>query len=282
MNEQKRLLKNTGIIAIGNLSTKLVSFLLLPLYTAVLSTSEYGIIDYIISISIFCAPAISLLMEESMFRFLIDCRNEEDKTNVISMALMYILAGGIVFVLIAIPVLGIIKYQYSFYLIVYVLSVVISGMISALLRGIGRTDKYAIYNFLMSFCQLVLNVLFIAVFYWGVRGMLLASIVSHFLFSIVYITRLRLWNYISFKKLDKKLAKEMIKYSIPLIPNKLSWTIINLSDRIIIMNVIGSEASGLYAVSYKFPNLMDTVYGFFYQSWKESSGGKPGRTKCFL
>lgn len=60
-------------------------------------------------------------------------------------------------------------------------------------------------------------------------------------------------------------------YSFPLIPNKVSWTIINLSDRIILMNMIGSEATGLYAVSYKFPNLMDTVYGFFYQSWKESS-----------
>ena len=66
-------------------------------------------------------------------------------------------------------------------------------------------------------------------------------------------------------------AKEMILYSLPLIPNKVSWTIINLSDRIILMNVLGSDATGLYAVSYKFPNLMDTVYGFFYQSWKESS-----------
>lgn len=42
MNERRRLIKNTGIIAIGNISTKLVSFFLLPLYTAVLSTAEYG------------------------------------------------------------------------------------------------------------------------------------------------------------------------------------------------------------------------------------------------
>lgn len=271
MNEHKRLIKNTGIIAIGNISTKLVSFLLLPLYTAILSASEYGIVDYIISISTFCAPAISLLMEESMFRFLIDCKNDEDKSKVISIALMYILSGGVVFSLITFPILRIVKYQYSQYLLLYILSVVVSSMISALLRGIGRTDKYAIYHFLMTTCQLVLNVLFIAIFFWGVKGMLLASILAHLIFPIIYIVRLRLWKYISFNKLDKELAKEMIRYSIPLIPNKLSWTIINLSDRIIIMNVIGSEASGLYAVSYKFPNLMDTVYGFFYQSWKESS-----------
>ena len=45
MNEKKRLIKNTGIIAIGNISTKLVSFFLLPLYTTLLSASEYGVFD---------------------------------------------------------------------------------------------------------------------------------------------------------------------------------------------------------------------------------------------
>ena len=83
--------------------------------------------------------------------------------------------------------------------------------------------------------------------------------------------KIKLWKFINIKCVEISLAKEMIVYSFPLIPNKVSWTIINLSDRIILMNMIGSEATGLYAVSYKFPNLMDTVYGFFYQSWKESS-----------
>ncbi|MCS4586081.1 oligosaccharide flippase family protein [Clostridium perfringens] len=77
--KKKRLIRNTGIIAIGNLSTKLVSFLLLPLYTSVLTTSEYGIVDYIFSISTFCVPFVTLLMEESMFRFLIDCKSQKEK-----------------------------------------------------------------------------------------------------------------------------------------------------------------------------------------------------------
>jgi len=83
MIENKRLIKNTGIIAIGNLSTKLVSFFLLPLYTTMLSTMEYGIVDYIVCISTFCVPFFSVLMDESMFRFLIDCHSEEDKAEVI-------------------------------------------------------------------------------------------------------------------------------------------------------------------------------------------------------
>ena len=62
MGETRRLIKNTGIIAVGGMATKLVSFLLLPLYTSVLSTGDYGTVDYINTIALFCVPAVSLLM----------------------------------------------------------------------------------------------------------------------------------------------------------------------------------------------------------------------------
>ena len=271
MNENKRLLKNTGIIAIGNISTKLISFFLLPIYTALLSTSEYGTFDYILSIATFCVPFVSLLMDESIFRFLIDCKTESDEKRVISTSIVVVFIGMICFTIIGIPVMNFLDYSYTYYAFIYILLCVISGMISALLRGIGRTDQYAIFNFLSGATNVILNVFFIAGLRQGLKGMLAASILSLLIVSTIFIFKMRLWLYIDLKNVDSKLAKSMITYSFPLIPNKISWTIINLSDRIILMNVVGSAATGLYAVSYKFPNLMDTVYGFFYQSWKESS-----------
>lgn len=271
VSEGKRLIKNTGIIAIGNLSTKLVSFFLLPLYTSILTTEEYGIVDYIVSCAAFAVPFITMLMDESMFRFLIDCKTEEDKARVISMSLVIILCGGGLFLGVAGPVLLYIKYQYTFYVVLYVLTSVLNIMTSALLRGIGRTDYYAACNFLTSLIKILLNVLMIAVMRMGVEGMLLAAIIAQSLGAAIYIVKIKLWKYLSLKGMSKGLAKDMIRYSIPLIPNKVSWTIINLSNRIIINNALGNSFSGLYAVSNKFPTLMDTVYGFFYQSWKESS-----------
>ena len=271
MNEKKRLIKNTGIIAIGNMSTKLVSFFLLPLYTSLMSKAEYGTVDYIVSISVFLVPSISLLMDESMFRFLIDCKTDKERSRIISMSITIILAGCSLFFAVAVPVLMLIRYEYTFFIVAYVITSVLSTMVSALLRGIGRTDKYALYNFLVSFSTISMNVIFIAGFHLNIEGMLMSTIISHILMPVIYILSLKLWKFVDFKSIDKSLAKEMIKYSLPLIPNKLSWTIINLSDRIIIKNMIGADFSGLYAVAYKFPNLMDTIYGFFYQSWKESS-----------
>lgn len=271
MNEKKRLIKNTGMIAIGNISTKLVSFFLLPLYTALLSTSEYGTFDYILSIATFCAPFVSVLMDESIFRFLIDCKKQEEKEKVISTALVIVLIGMVCFTLVGIPVMQGLHYHYTYYATIYILLNVMSGMISAILRGIGRTDQYALFNFLLGSIQVALNVVFIAAFRMGVGGMLMASILTQFFVSTIFIFRIRLWRYFDFRIVNSQMAKDMIVYSLPLIPNQVSWSIINLSDRIVLMNWVGSEATGLYAVSYKFPNLMDTVYGFFYQSWKESS-----------
>lgn len=271
MKETNRLLKNTGIIAIGNLSTKAISFFLLPLYTAILSTHEYGVIDYIITLSMFCVPCISFLMDEAIFRFLIDCKNKEEKSVMISNSFIMVFIGVVAFLVIIYPILNYIKYEYTWYLILFVISDIIATMISALLRGIGRTDAFAVYNFISSTIQISLNVIFIAVFYWGIEGMLSAMIIGRVVATFVYIICLKLWQYIDLKKINIPKIKEMLKYAIPLIPNRVSWLIINLSSRIVIMNIMTSGALGIYAISSKFANLMDMIYGFFYQSWKESS-----------
>ena len=65
--------------------------------------------------------------------------------------------------------------------------------------------------------------------------------------------------------------KEMLVYSIPLIPHSLSWTIINLSDRVIITSALGPASNGIYAVSNKFPTIINTVYNYFAIAWKESA-----------
>ena len=271
MKESKRLLKNTGIIAIGNMSTKLISFLLLPLYTSFFTPSEYGIHDYINIITAFCVPFITLLLDEGMFRFLIDCKNDQEKKKVISISSIVIVVEIILFLFITIPILILLKYQYSVYLLLYIISSVFTTMMNSILRGLGKYDKFAVYNFLTSVTAICLNILFIGFFRMGIHGILSAGIISHFLITIIFFINVKIWKYIDFRIYDKKNTVKMIKYSVPLIPDKLAWTTINGLSRVLIITIIGSTASGLYAVSYKFPNFMNTIYGFFYQSWKESS-----------
>ena len=68
MSKESRLAKNTIIFALGNLGTKLISFLFVPLYTNVLSTSEYGTVDLFSTIAMFVIPVVTLNIVESPFR----------------------------------------------------------------------------------------------------------------------------------------------------------------------------------------------------------------------
>lgn len=271
MGESKRLVKNTGIIAIGGLATKLVSFLLLPLYTTVLSTAEYGMVDYLQTIALFCVPIMSILMDEALFRFLIDCDTVEQRARVVTSSCAVLLVGCVIFALGAGIVWLLVHPANMGWIVVLVLSASLLQMASAFLRGLGDTVGYALMNFAASAITIVLNVVFIAVFRWGVTGMLSATSIAQFGSALVFLIWKRLWRYVDLSALDKNEVRELVRYSVPLIPNKVSWTIMNMLDRLIIMNTIGADAAGVYAVAYKFPNVMDQVYGFFYQSWKESS-----------
>ena len=118
---KKELMKNTFIIAIGKFSTQVISYFLLPLYTSILSTSEYGIYDFLVTACVFLVPFITLLMEESMFRFLIDEETKEGKKKVMSNACIYSILSMIVWCILLFIILSLFKFKYTLVFILYLI-----------------------------------------------------------------------------------------------------------------------------------------------------------------
>ena len=264
-------MKNTAIITIGKISTQLVSFLLLPMYTSILTTEEYGSYDLLNTFSIFMIPFITLLMEEAMFRFLIDAKTEEEKQEVMGQTMTFSVISILISSLIFYIVFELFHYEYTVYLILFTISSILSGLAGSLCRGMSKFTLYAKFNFLSGFLNVLLNVVLIAFLKNGLSGLFLSYILSNSLVSLWILFKLKFYKTISLKKVNKSLMKQMLMYSLPLIPNSLSWIVINLSDRLIISSVMGVAYSGIYAIAYKFPNIVHTVYNFFYMAWKESS-----------
>ncbi len=271
MNQKKQLLKNTVIIAIGKLSTQIVSFLLLRLYTSKLTTAEYGTYDFLVTLSTFLLPIITMLMEESMFRFLIDAENLKSKKRVITATIAYTTVGTIIFTLIAGIAMGMMQYEYAIVFLLFIISNILIGLSNALARGTGKIKLYSFSNFILGASTIALNIVFIVGFKWGVNGLLWSNTVANSITAIVVLIKLHLPQFISKKDLDKKTMSEMLRYSIPLVPNNLSWIIISLSDRLMLTWMIGANANGLYSIANKFPNIIYTFYGFFSTAWKESA-----------
>ena len=271
MNQKKQLLVNTIIIAIGKLSTQVISFLLLPLYTSKLTPAEYGTYDFWVTLSTFLLPLITLMMEESMFRFLIDSEDLKQRKKIITATVAYTTFGTIIFTAISGIIMSIMHYEYAIAFLAFIISNILIRLSNAIARANGKIKLYSLSNFILGASTIVLNVLFIAIFKLGAEGLLWANTIANTATALFIFAKLKLRKFINKKSLSRRTLTQMIKYSIPLVPNNLSWVIISLSDRLMLTWMAGTEANGIYSIANKFPNIVYTCYGFFSTAWKESA-----------
>ena len=145
------------------------------------------------------------------------------------------------------------------------------ALMNALVRGLGKIKLYSLSNFILSILTITLNIVLICGTDLKVDGLLLSVIIANLVMVIFLSIRVNLKEFIDIKTVNKSLMKEMLAYSIPLIPHSLSWTIINLSDRVVISSILGTASNGIYAISNKFPTIINTVYNYFAIAWKESA-----------
>ena len=271
MNHKKELIKNTLIISVGKFSTQLLSFLLLPLYTSLLTTSEYGQYDLLNTISIFLIPCITFSMEEGMFRFLIDVKTNKEKGEIYSLTTFFCLISFTIWTILISIIGKIINYQFTTYLIFYILASILSSLAGSSARGLGKFKIYSLFCFLSSFFNILLNIIFILIFKMGLNSLFLSYILANSLVSLWLLFKIEFPQLINFKNINKNKLLEMIKYSFPLVPNGISWNAISLTNRLLITNVLGSSQNGIYSVGNKFPTILNTCYSYFNISWRESA-----------
>lgn len=271
MNREKNLLKNTGIIAIGQLSSKLFTFLLLPVYTSLLLPDDFGTIDALQTAISLALYVITLQLECAVFRYLIENRNvPEDQKSYVTSGLIVIFLMLLLMLVVISFVNVFIEIPYNKLFAISILSQSLYLYFSNMARGLGKNIDYAITSFIVTFSSLVTNVVLIVGFNQGGYSILIALIVSNILGAVYYFFKLKIWEYLNIRYYSKKRLKIMLSYSLPLIPNAVSWWIANTSDRIIILLFIGASANGIYAAANKIPTIYTTIFSIFNVAWAES------------
>ncbi len=285
MDKKKQLAKNTIIIFMGRVCTQFISYFLLPLYTSQLLTSEYGLVDLVQTYVTLLVPIITLELEMSIFRFLIDSRESDKDTKKLMSNNFFVLGISLtLFCILYIIVTSFITIPFRWLILADIIICVLSGNFLQVARGFGKTIDYSISCILTGITTIISNIMMICVFHKGAYGMIFSMALANAVCTIYLFFRLRLYKYFDFSKVDIKLIKNMNSYSIPLIPNGISWWIINASDRSIVSFVLGASANGLYAISNKFPTIISSLTGVFNLSWSESAAlhiNSPDRDEFF-
>ena len=271
MNREKNLAKNTLIITIGKISTQMITFFLLPLYTSILSTKEYGTVDLLNTLVSLLLPIVTFQVEQAVFRELIEVRGKRDKeSKIISSSIVTVVFQCLVYLIIFTLVSPFINNNYKFFLATNVVANIFLSLLLQIARGFGDNKKYAFASFVSALSTIIFNVLFLVVIKLGANGMLLGTMLGQIVATIYLFISLKLYKYLKVKDYKKEVIKSLWKYSLPLIPNAISWWVFNASDRVIASAFLGVDQNGILAASLKFSTVFITFYNIFNMSWTES------------
>lgn len=266
----KELAKNTAIISIGKICTQLVSFLLLPVYTGILSTEEYGAVDLIITYTSLLLPIVTLQLEQALFRFVIEKRgNSETISSIISTIYIITFFAVSIFSILFIFVSPLIASKYRYFLLANLVANSFSSLMLQTARGLGNNGIYAFGSFLSASLMVLLNILFIVILHMGAYGMMYAHIIGALICGVYVFFALKIYRYIDIKRPDINEIKRFLGYSLPLIPNQISWWILSASDRTVILWKMGVSYNGVYSIAGKFSNLYGVMFNIFNLSWTE-------------
>lgn len=271
MSRGTELAKNTTILLLGRISTRAVSFFLLPLYTAYLTKAEYGVVDLVSTIIVLLCPVVTLSLEQAIFRFIIPQRNNKEQIKIILSTSVISVFGLIaIYSVLFFAVSPLVNNEYKWFLLMNVIVTAILSLLQQALRGLGDNTAYALSSFLSSIAVICFNILLIVFMNMGAKGMLWGIFLGNLIGCGYCVCASRIWRFIHYRIFNKGTLREMIAYSLPLIPNELSWWAIRCSDRIIITAFIGLSGTGLISIGHKFPEIYMTLYSVFGLAWTES------------
>lgn len=268
-NRYTNLAKNSVIFAIGTFGSKVLQFLIVPLYTYVLTTTEYGKIDLFSTTISLLLPFVTLLIQESIIRFLTagEITNEEAVSIGLSVFLVSCIFSALA------------TFLYAFIFdsklaIIFFICLVLNSYIAIFqnyLKACEKISEFTKCGLLNTFLFLIGNVFFLTIIKLGIWGYFYSLVLS-LACSAVYITvKGKIFTNCRITSIKGYAFKEMLKYSVPLIPNNLMWWIMNAGDKYIINYFLGDAANGLYSVSIKLATIITTVFSVFMQAWQLSA-----------
>lgn len=274
MNQKyKYLVKNTAILAVCNFASKILVFLLVPLYTSVLTTEEYGIYDLVVNTASLLLPILSLNILDAMVRY--ELENKYDKGHITIVSLRYIsISCGAVFLSCLlinkfklIPAIAGMEWLICAYYFAYVCH----QFFVQQARGMEKISQMGIAGVINTVVLVGSNILFLLVFKAGIQGFFVSTILSYLIPAIYLAVSTKIWTVI--KKpfhYPPEIKGEMTRYSFPLIFSTLSWWVNSASDKYLVSFILGVAENGVLSVAYKIPSIINTLFGMFGQAWQIS------------
>ena len=284
MNKYQTLAANTILMSAGTFGSKLLVFLMVRFYTGYLTPAEYGTADLITQTANLLIPLVSLDITDAVFRFAADRQGKRAEAFSVGLRVITLGSAGTLAVIALLQGVPAVR-AYGFLLASFVIASCYHGLCAHFVRAQGNTALFAVQGLFNTALFIGLNVLFLAVFHWGIRGYVLSTTAANLITTVLLIWKARLWRDVRPGPV-RGLRRQMPRYCVPLIPTAIFWWIMGVSDQYMVKWFLGSDANGIYAVAYKIPTILTILATVFMDAWQlsaiaESDGDRQARLRFF-
>lgn len=266
-------MRDIGVYAIGNIGSKLITFLMVPLYTYfVHDTGDFGYYDVCLTVCLLLLPFFTLQLRDGAFRFLLDCDDETQRRRIVSFVARTMASSLVITLLVAIVLALFTDIQYLGYAVGLLIAMSLQEVYSQVFRGLGNNRAFVMVGILSALGIGVFSVIFVAYLHWGIRGIFLANIIARLLALVLVEAKVRLiTRHTSWNIRIGKVGRDIIRYTLPLLPGSLCWWLTGSSDRLFVTHFLGLDVNGVYAVAIRFTGIINTLAIIFYQAWQETA-----------
>lgn len=269
MNEIKNLTKSTIIYFLGTVGTKLVSFLLLPVYTAYILPDSYGIYDLNISFATLFASFFFLDIWTGIMKFIFEYKDEKQKREVVYNGLSIFLGSSLLY-LATMGGYGLwTGMEYLPGVIAYGFFMCLQSLYGYLARSFGYNTWYALSGIVSTFSTALINIILLVVLGWDYQALYLAYAIGILIQCLMLERKVNVFSLMKRTYYSSEKKRELLKFSLPLCINSVCYWLLTGYNRIVIQKYLGDAVNGYFAVASKFGGILLIVSSCLSMAWQE-------------
>ena len=275
MKKFKLFIENFFVYGLGGIINKIIPLIMVPIVTRIMPSSEYfGISDLSNTLLSLCTSLGIMGMYDALSRMFFEKEDKEYKREICSTAFIFTcITSLILFLIMWIFSPFIAKCFFNDEKLAYVVYIVAiatlvgatNGIIAAPTRMQNKRMVFLVMNSIGPVISYSISIpLLLAGHY--VIALPLAGLISALINESVFLILNHKW--FSLRLFKKEHFIMLIKIGLPLLPNFLIYWVFNSSDKLMITNILGIGAAGLYSVGSKLGHASQLIYTAFSGGWQ--------------
>lgn len=275
MNKLKLFLENFLVYGLGGIISKIIPLIMVPIVTRLMPSTDYfGVSDLSNTVVSFASAIAVMGMYDAMYRMFFEKEDENYQKTVCSTAFIFTLfTSVVVFIVMFITKDLIAQYffsnrQYANVVYLSAMATLVGGtnsIISAPTRMQNKRKVFLVTNTISPLLSYSVAIPMLLHGYYLI-ALPLAAVASGFTMEVIFGILNHRW--FKLRRFDFTLLKQLLVIAIPLFPNFLIYWIFNSCDKIMITNMIGIGASGIYSVGSKLGHASQLIYTAFAGGWQ--------------